>query len=105
MPGPLDRFLAGAEVVTGAAESTRGVRALSIAERVRTVLDLHDDVAVTVQQLTCREPGCPPVETVIAILANPARRWTLHRPLADVTDELVAHLLRDEPDGDAHDDH
>ena len=104
MPGPLDRILAGANVVADAPESTRGQRAASIAERVRITLNLADEVAVTVQQLTCREPGCPPVETVIAILANPPRRWTVHRPLADVSDDLVANLLTDKPDGDLHDD-
>ena len=102
MPGPLDRILAGANGTAGAPEPGRGRRAAHVAQLVRTILILPDDVAVTVQQLTCREPGCPPVETVIAILAASPRRWTVHRPPADVSDELVAHLLTDKPDGDQH---
>jgi hypothetical protein len=35
---------------------------------VRAVLDLTDDVVVTVTQLTCRDSDCAPVETVLAVL-------------------------------------
>ncbi|OBG29248.1 hypothetical protein A5764_23060 [Mycobacterium sp. 852002-51057_SCH5723018] len=74
-----------------------------MAELVRTTLVVPDDVAVTVQQLTCREPGCPPVETVIAVLAAPSRRWTLHHPLSAIRDEMVTRLLIDNPHGGPHD--
>ena len=103
MPGPLDRILAGANGTAGAPEPGPGRRAAHVAQLVRTILILPDDVAVTVQQLTCREPGCPPVETVIAVLAAPARRWTLHHPLTAITDEMVTRLLIDNPDGGPHD--
>jgi hypothetical protein len=103
MPGPLDRILAGTDSAVGAHESDRGPQAAHIAQLVRTILILPDDVAVTVQQLTCREPNCPPVETVIAVLTAPPRRWTLHHPLSAITDEMVTRLLADNPDGGAHD--
>ncbi|MEI4270156.1 hypothetical protein TEK04_00330 [Klenkia sp. LSe6-5] len=35
---------------------------------VRTSLDLDLDTAVLVTQLTCRDAGCAPVETVLAVL-------------------------------------
>jgi hypothetical protein len=103
MPGPLDRILSGANDVAGAHGPGRGSQAVHIAQVVRSVLRLSDDVAVTVQQLTCREPGCPPVETVIAVLAAPPQRWTLHHPLTDITDEMVTRLLIGNPDGGPHD--
>ncbi len=56
--------------------------------------------AVTVQRLTCPEPGCPPIETVIAVLGTPPRRWTVHRPLTEIDDELVTGLLTHDPQGD-----
>jgi hypothetical protein len=34
----------------------------------REQLHLSDDVVVSVTELACREPGCPDVETIIAIL-------------------------------------
>jgi hypothetical protein len=45
---------------------------------------LADVVAITAQQLTCGEPACLPIETVIAVLAASPRCWTIsparHRP-------------------------
>lgn len=35
---------------------------------VRCVLDLPEDVAVQVSQIRCRDEGCAPLETVLAVL-------------------------------------
>ena len=103
MPGPLDGILAGANEAASAPGADRGSQAVHLAQLVRTILDLPHDVAVTVQQLTCREPGCPPVETVIAVLASVPRRWTLHHPLSAISDDMVTRLLTDNPQGGPHD--
>jgi hypothetical protein len=69
-------------------------------ETVRTLLGLDDDTAVMIRQLTCTEPGCPPVETVVVVLPmdGEARRWTLHQPAEQITpDDLRAALLTDQP--------
>jgi hypothetical protein len=71
-------------------------------ETVRAVLGLDDDTAVIVRQLACTEPGCPPLETVVAVLPmeGTARRWTLHRPVDQITEaELRAALIPRTPDG------
>ncbi|MFC8520366.1 hypothetical protein [Streptomyces sp. NPDC057257] len=68
-------------------------------ETVRTLLGLDDDTAVMIRQLACTEPGCPPVETVVAVLPmdGEARRWTLHQPAEQITaDDLRAALLTDQ---------
>jgi len=54
-----------------------------------------DDRTVMVTELACSEPGCPPVETVIALLA-PGRQdqVKIHKALADVTSADVGALLR-----------
>ena len=93
MPGPLDGLLDGSPPY----DPARGRRAGEIAALVRSTLQIPDDVAVTVQQLSCREPGCPPVETVIAVLGTPSRRWTIHRPLAEIDDAAVAGVLAHDP--------
>jgi hypothetical protein len=81
----------------------RGRRATEIADLVRILLQLPADAPVTVFPLACREPGCPPVETVIAVLARPRRRWTIDRPLAQVDDGVVTDLLTHNPQGHSHD--
>ncbi|MGV9564119.1 hypothetical protein [Streptomyces sp. NPDC003480] len=65
-------------------------------ETVRALLGLDGDTAVVVRQLACTEPGCPPLETVVAVLPmeGDAQRWTLHRPADRITeDDLRAALL------------
>jgi len=48
-----------------------------------------------VRQVECSEPGCPPVETVIALLAEAAapRQWKLPVPLEEVTHESLLKVL------------
>lgn len=73
-----------------------------VKDAVRSLLGSGDDTAVVVRQLECREPGCPPIETVIAVLPadGPARRWTAHRPVAEITEDDVRDLLTETPEGD-----
>ncbi|MER5663455.1 hypothetical protein [Streptomyces mirabilis] len=69
-------------------------------ETVRALLGLDDDTAVMIRQLACTEPGCPPLETVVAVLPmdGEARRWTLHRPADQITeDDLRTVLLTAQP--------
>ncbi|PJM92507.1 hypothetical protein [Streptomyces sp. CB01373] len=59
---------------------------------VRALLSLDDDTAVIIRQFTYTEPGHPPLETVVTVLAmdGEAHRWTLHRP----ADQITEHDLR-----------
>ncbi|MBM3796444.1 MAG: hypothetical protein FJW31_20820 [Acidobacteria bacterium] len=61
---------------------------------VRERLALSEDAVVMVTELRCTEPGCPPLETVIAVLDGPGskRQFKLHKGVAEVTPEDVAAL-------------
>lgn len=61
------------------------IRALK--ESARVLMDARDDDAVVVNELRCVEPGCPPVETVIALLrpGAPPRQIKVHKPAVEVT--------------------
>jgi hypothetical protein len=87
----------------GARPSRRMSQQLPVLKQtVRRLLGLDDDTAVMVRQLDCTEPGCPPLETVIAVLPTdgPARRWTVHRPVDEIgEDDLRALLNPPEPEG------
>jgi hypothetical protein len=67
-----------------------------IKQWIRAVFQLSDDVTVMVTELQCSEPGCPPVETVIAIM-NTGRdpsRYKLHKAIRDVTAEDIRELRK-----------
>jgi hypothetical protein len=55
--------------------------------------ELDDQVPVMVTELRCTEEGCPPLETVIAILDVPGqpRQHKLHKAMAEIiVDDIVA---------------
>ena len=58
-------------------------------------LDLTEDDLVTVAELACHEPGCPPVETVIAVHAGDGSRrvWKVHKAMADIEEADVQQVL------------
>ncbi len=60
----------------------------------RAALDLPDDMPLMVTELHCSEPDCPPVETVIAVMALPGapRQYKLLQPLATIQESDVAAL-------------
>lgn len=77
----------------------RAAQLSAIKEQTRRLLGLGDEDTVMVRQLDCAEPGCPPVETVVAVLPpdGPGRRWTLHHPVAEITPELLTRALAGAP--------
>jgi len=44
-------------------------------EWVRAAFELDEAVTVMVTELTCLEPGCPPIETVVAVMSPTEPRW------------------------------
>ncbi len=63
------------------------IRALK--ETARTLFEALDDDVVIVNELTCTEPGCPPIETVVALLraGSAPRQVKIHKPAVEVTEE------------------
>lgn len=54
------------------------------------------DGAVVVTELACKEPGCPPVETVLGLLGpGEQTRHTIHKRLGEITRADVTEALRD----------
>jgi hypothetical protein len=66
-------------------------------------LPADDAAIVLVTELACHEPGCPPVETVIAVLGGTSpRTWKIPLAAADLTAADVAAALAREPDRAGH---
>ncbi len=64
---------------------------------VSQAFDLSEDVSVMITQLQCTEEGCPPIETVIAIMETPGkpRQYKIHKPLAEVKQTDIVSLTAD----------
>ncbi|QPH53314.1 hypothetical protein [Pontivivens ytuae] len=70
-------------------------RAAEVKAWVIQHLALTDDDLVTVAELACHEPGCPPVETVVTVHGSDGSRrtWCVHRALADIDEGDVTTAL------------
>lgn len=68
--------------------------ARAIKSWVRAVRTLPDEAVVSVSELACHVPGCPPKETVILVmLGTETVQVSIHKPMTDVTEDDVAHAI------------
>jgi tagatose-1,6-bisphosphate aldolase non-catalytic subunit AgaZ/GatZ len=73
----------------GMMPNTTNERAAAIATLKNAVtlhLKLGEDDYVMVTELRCTEEGCPPLETVIAVLRKDQQKRTykIHKPIAEI---------------------
>lgn len=63
---------------------------------VEQALGDPEDLTVSIAQLSCREEGCPPLETCISLLRRraPSVAVTIHHALVDLTEEEVTLAVR-----------
>ena len=73
-------------------------RAGDVKNWVTEHLGLSETDLVTVAELACHEPGCPPVETVVTVHASDGERrtWKVHKALAEVKESDVLSALSHE---------
>ena len=55
-------------------------------------LAIPSDIPISISQLSCKEPGCPPVETVISVLKTPQEVYKIHKKIADIEYEDICQL-------------
>ena len=60
-------------------------KARSIKAWVRDILCLEPDIVVSVSELSCTLPNCPPKETIILIMSHRAtRQISIHKAIAEI---------------------
>ena len=71
---------------------------------VEEALGIDETTIVMVTELACHEPGCPPLETVVAVLGGPAvRSWKIPGGIADLTRAELEVVLARPSDPVRHD--
>ncbi|MEO0869481.1 MAG: hypothetical protein AAFY17_13775 [Cyanobacteria bacterium J06642_11] len=59
------------------------------------ILSLDESVPISISQLTCTEPGCPPLETVVAVMTQPPQTYKIHQAAIDIVEgDLVKALTQ-----------
>ena len=59
--------------------------------------ELPEDTMLSLAELRCHEPDCPPIETVIVARAQDAgmREWRIGKPIAEITEADIALIKSD----------
>lgn len=56
------------------------------------ILDIDSEIIISITQLQCHEPDCPPIETVIAIMTSPPQQYKIHKPISQITQLDIKNL-------------
>jgi hypothetical protein len=68
--------------------------AAALKVRVRQMLKLPEDAVVMITELRCTEPGCPPLETVIVVMADgESKQYKIHKAMVDLQDADLIQVL------------
>jgi hypothetical protein len=70
-------------------------RADAVKSLVAARLGLGEADLVTVAELACHDPGCPPLETVVTVHSADGARVSrhIHKPLAEVDEQDIARAF------------
>ena len=70
-------------------DERRSAASRALKATARTLFEAGEDDAVVVNELQCTEPGCPPIETVVALLRawSEPRQVKVHKPAVEVTED------------------
>lgn len=73
-------------------------KARQIKAWVKEILALDDDVVISVSELSCARPDCPPKETVILILSGETtRQISIHEAMTDLDkDKIVSAYAKED---------
>jgi len=64
----------------------------AVKDWVYRILEVDSSISISISQLACREPGCPPIETVIAILSTPVQQHKIHKAVNDIDETDIFGL-------------
>ena len=70
------------------------IAAQKVKELVNVKFKLDDKSTLSIAELNCHKPDCPPKETVITIrdMDGNAKNWRIHKPINEIVDEDINTL-------------
>ena len=55
-------------------------------------LNLDPEIPISLSQLQCHEPDCPPLETVIVLMTSSPQQYKIHKPISEITELDIKQL-------------
>lgn len=78
------------------AQKTKSNNASNVKEWTRQALNLDENTIVMVSELQCHEEGCPPIETVIAVMetGKEKKMFKIHKAIDELTENEVDEVIK-----------
>ncbi|AFY89214.1 hypothetical protein [Chroococcidiopsis thermalis] len=58
------------------------------------LLKLDLDTPISIIQLRCNEPNCPPLDTAIAVMTVPTKTYKIHKSIAEIAFTDIANAMQ-----------
>jgi hypothetical protein len=69
-------------------------RAKQVKTWIAEIFNLDEQVTISLNQLTCRETDCPPIETAIVIMLKPPKQYKIHKSIAEIERVDIEQLIK-----------
>jgi hypothetical protein len=78
------------------AQKSKSNNSSNIKDWTRNQLNLDENAIVMVSELQCQEEGCPPIETVIAVMetSKEKRMFKIHKAIDELTQNEVEEVIK-----------
>ncbi|MDY6897040.1 MAG: hypothetical protein SWZ49_03045 [Cyanobacteriota bacterium] len=83
-------FSLGKQSQKASSEETKQIK-----QWIYQALQIDDEISISLSQLQCTEPGCPPIETVINVMTNPVQQYKIHKSIAEIEYTDISLLKQD----------
>ncbi|EAZ90693.1 hypothetical protein [Crocosphaera chwakensis] len=61
---------------------------------ISEILKIDEEIAISLNQLTCHEEDCPPIETAIVIMEKPTKQYKIHKSINEIDRADIEQLIK-----------
>lgn len=78
------------------AQKSKSNNSSNVKEWTRQILNLDENAIIMVSELQCHEEGCPPIETVIAVMATGQEKqmFKIHKAIDELTQNEIEEVIK-----------
>ncbi|MDJ0661270.1 MAG: hypothetical protein QNJ42_17525 [Crocosphaera sp.] len=61
---------------------------------IAEILNIDEEIGISLNQLTCHEEDCPPIETAIVIMEKPPKQYKIHKSITEIDRPDIEQLIK-----------
>ena len=61
---------------------------------IAEILNLDEQIGISLNQLTCHEANCSPIKTAIVIMEQPPKQYKIHKSITEIDRPDLEQLIK-----------